>query len=419
MDRWRDVLLLLPDEDTPASPTSSEARHVALEPRAPDDVEMDSALDSTLVPVTPAASTTTLQESHAIQVSPTASTTPLPVIQAIEGMPTRSSASSPLSTLPSLHQSPARSVSISPSHVSPKVASDRRAQSLSAVGGVPTPVNPLPVSNAKKSEVPARPTTGGKSLEYLAKLGLAPYPKLTITLKRSRQSIGKNRDEEYVDSGGESQEDDENEDGIDGDDDDEEFVKGPGPRPKKKHRIVSANIIESDEERPGRRMKPASNPRTLEDWPYYPSPNPCQACVSAQRDCGTFELYPEGFRSQKQRRSCTHCYLRKRKCVFNDIHRDRELQRPTQKGKARSKDRGAAKPRKASTKSKKATDVDREDKDAETTKTSGAKGKGKVRQEETAQTQSGDEGEAGRMTPQRPSRNRQARFRSGKSLFGS
>ena len=419
--RWQEVLRLLPEEEASGSSSTDMDCQQDEHPTEAAPLQVTPATSSTPLqdscPNPPAASSTSLQDSPAIP--PTKGTTPG---QEGQDIPMRPSASSLLGPNSAPPKSPTRAVSIAPSSLSRKVASPpRRAQSLSAVpvGGLPTTsaTQQLPPTNTA-SEVPARPTTGGKSLEYLAKLGLAHSSRMKVTLKRGRVAEDK---DEFVDVG-DSQDEGETDGGIDGDDDDDDFVSGSEQRPKKKRRVVSAPFInDSDDDR---RVKPVSQKRSLNRWPTFPSPVPCDPCVFGGKECRTFELYPEGFKSQKQRRSCTICYLRKRKCPFNNIQRSDDDPKRSQKDKSKSKERPKPKSRKPSTKSKKAHESEG-DSDIEKSRRRQAKGKAKEKEHGTGkEKEKGDDDddddddmEGDDPAPQRPSRNRQARYRSGKFVI--
>lgn len=319
---------------------------------------------------------------------------------------------------------PARSSSVSPTNVSlPVPSSPRRAQSMSAV----TPQSPntttntflrnSPVETANESSTKSvathrkstvadpRPTTSGKSIEYLQKLGLAHNSMLRLKLKRGRGSDG---DEEYFDFG-DSQDDETHDDG--GDDDDDDYVIDPNKRPKKKRRIVSNQFIvgDSDEDVPTPAPRPKAKPRVRDDWPTFPSPDPCPQCLSSRTKCETFVLRPKGRRNQKPRRACTACYLKKKGCLFNQIYREQQQEeqgdRPSKKKKTEVTDHMDTDGERPQQKDKATTD-DKGDNGEQSKK---VKGKGKAKAKE-----SNEQDDDNDTVPPGQSRNRQVRYRSSK-----
>jgi len=441
--RWQEALKFLPTEEDSYNSSTMESNqraddaehHVAGQPTPPEDI------------VTDQGSTTVLES----QAPP--GTVPLPL---------------------STSHPPARSLSISPEHDSPPASSQpRRAQSLSAVHAVtgePThrslpPSDSVADPNSKNSTgqsiaertsdvVEPRRTTGGKSLEYLAKLGLVQSSMMKITLKRGREGDGEGQPEM---SEHESEMEDE---GINVDadaddaDDDDDYVIDPEHRPPKKRRIISARFIDdSDEDVPKRQARPKAKPRVLDDWPVYRSPDPCPQCVSTGKKCYTFVLHPKGWKNQKQRRSCTNCYLKKTRCLFNKLHKEQQEEEAEQKRKRKqdkAKTEDMTDTEREKPKMRKAKDVsDTEDEkptkkrakvindnEREKSKTKKAKtndeggnetgepkknkGKGKAKRDANNDDDDDDEendgGTVHRPAPQRPSRSRQVRYRSGEFI---
>ena len=198
VERWQQALEVLPPISTSsaAGPTgdidnSTNAGPVTPAQRGSEDVEMDEANGS--------------RKEDEGQGTATLAESALERPNSQEFVTSDHRGQSPSSPRP------ARSLSASPitqRHVGVPI---RRAQSLT-MGEAQSVTKP---SSPPAATAP-RPTTGGKSIEYLAKLGLAPMPRVTLTLKRSREAIhGNAQDEEYLDLGESEGDHEVEEDGMD------------------------------------------------------------------------------------------------------------------------------------------------------------------------------------------------------------
>ena len=404
-ERWQEVLRILPTVES--SPLPDGVPVTATNDRQPTagDIEMEKAdvlqgVDAQM----PSTSTTTMQAHHDI--------------------PSQSSAAD-LRLQSTSIPPPVRSISSSPASPPQVTSPPRRAQSLSAVSvtGNPRQTTPVPIANAPPTQTaPAeaaaspgkpnkpRPKTSGKSMEYLAKLGLVHRPRITLTLKRGRETRGEDRQdrgEQDVEPGLEDA-------GIDGDDDDDDYVLNADDRPKKKRRAISAPMIEdSDEDLPKRPPVQKPRLRNLDDWPTYPSPEPCTSCITGNHKCLTFVLRPKGWKIRRQRRACANCYLKKKKCLFTQIYKEQQMyDNASNRRQAANQDSDQMDTDGDSLKQKKGK-AKRDDADEGWDKPS--KNKGKTRAEGHNDHRGGGQNVGEGSAPQRPTRSRQVRYRSGES----
>ena len=140
-----------------------------------------------------------------------------------------------------------------------------------------------------------RSTTGGKSLELLKATGLLKRKRVVLKLP---QKENVEEDEDTRSSG----------DSTDDMEVDIIYVSKEKPKSRKKRRIVSTAMVESDVE-----QKPKRTERQRADgWQTVDSEGRCGPCEDAGANCKSFVQRSRGFR----RYACCRCHDMKRMCSF-------------------------------------------------------------------------------------------------------
>ena len=176
----------------------------------------------------------------------------------------------------------------------PTTASDdEMVQSKADIDGLSGDVEmSAPISTAPT--VP-RSTTGGKSLELLKATGLLKRKRVVLKLP---QKENVEEDEDTRSSG----------DSTDDMEVDIIYVSKEKPKSRKKRRIVSTAMVESDVE-----QKPKRTERQRADgWQTVDSEGRCGPCEDAGANCKSFVQRSRGFR----RYACCRCHDMKRMCSF-------------------------------------------------------------------------------------------------------
>ena len=157
---------------------------------------------------------------------------------------------------------------------------------------------------------PPRPTTGGKSLEVVKMY----QNKVVLKVKRKAEEESDEEDEE-------EQEEQEEESGSEWEreiESEADKPRGSGRsqrKPKKRRRVVSAPIVNSDgeeelPEEPG--------------WPTEPSRRTCDGCAEGGWTCRVYEMHKRG----RQRYACQMCKHVKKRCSIMPYRR-REMKKIT------------------------------------------------------------------------------------------
>ena len=150
-----------------------------------------------------------------------------------------------------------------------------------------------------------RPTVGGKTLEMIEKT------RKTVRLQVKRKADADDEEEEEEEEEGEEEMDQ-----LSGSEYEMEVDSPRKPtrsqrRPKKRRRIVSAKMINSD----GEEVLPEED-----GWPTVLSRRSCEACATLGRQCRVYKIQPRG----RQRFACQWCKFLKKGCS-DKVPRQREV----------------------------------------------------------------------------------------------